>query len=654
MELTFNEIAPYVIISTFIIFIIFICKIEKKNLTRIDGVFAILGSFVGLIISLLNIIYSNSYLITLGPILTVACLLYLHKRDDFSNNCVIPRKEWSRARIKTINLLYWICAFIAIISYYTSPLYTRSTVFFLSISIGVAILGLEIFSNSTPKYYIILKIIFLSLLLRSSAYFISPYPVGSDPWVHTEYVRCFLEYAHITVPNSLSNYYCNYPLSHLYSTVISLLCDVDLKNSMFGISIVLIFSTIFIFLLVQKIYGNVVLGAISVLLLNFAEFHIEWSIEVIAMSFGLAIYSILLYILFITEYTKKVIYKFLLILMIFILTWTHTIATFIALISFISLRLGQIIYDRIYCGINCDISKNNLGYPLIALFSITVIYHWMDPNYPFLDSITVGFINSLTHEAKFLFRSDQLNSSDIWAALQNILGFLVYIFFGIIGSLFFLNKANQSKNRFSLFIMILVLCVWFFAFPLMGVRNIMPYRWPAFIYFILVIFTGMGMFLLTRIVKRQALRNLFIFLILFISAFSMITSSFSNMDSPFFGKEIYQRMIWTQSEIALFQKMNTTYDGMINADSQTSEVIYGWYIRRANIAPYFITSNNDIKVEYLFNNLTIWRKISLSRPVQARSTGYKNPYMQLGPSFKLLLDGKFSNIFDTGEARAYV
>lgn len=44
---------------------------------HLDQVSAVLGLLLGLLISLLNFIYSNHYLKTLGPILAITCAVYL-------------------------------------------------------------------------------------------------------------------------------------------------------------------------------------------------------------------------------------------------------------------------------------------------------------------------------------------------------------------------------------------------------------------------------------------------------------------------------------------------------------------------------------------------------------------------------------------------
>ena len=77
----FKELAPYVITATVIICILIAIEIRKRDILTTDGIFAVVGFALGLFITSLNLIYSNNYLITLGPLLAIACLLYLRFRD---------------------------------------------------------------------------------------------------------------------------------------------------------------------------------------------------------------------------------------------------------------------------------------------------------------------------------------------------------------------------------------------------------------------------------------------------------------------------------------------------------------------------------------------------------------------------------------------
>ena len=76
----FKEIAPYVIVATLIICAVIAIKIKKEDILTTDGIFSVVGFMLGLIITSLNLIYSNNYMISLGPLLAIACLLYLRFR----------------------------------------------------------------------------------------------------------------------------------------------------------------------------------------------------------------------------------------------------------------------------------------------------------------------------------------------------------------------------------------------------------------------------------------------------------------------------------------------------------------------------------------------------------------------------------------------
>lgn len=82
----FKEIAPYVITATVIICAIIAIKIKKEDVLTTDGIFAVTGFALGLFITSLNLIYSNNYLISLGPLLAIACLLYLRFRTKILTN----------------------------------------------------------------------------------------------------------------------------------------------------------------------------------------------------------------------------------------------------------------------------------------------------------------------------------------------------------------------------------------------------------------------------------------------------------------------------------------------------------------------------------------------------------------------------------------
>ena len=649
----FKEIAPYVITATVIICALIAIKIKKQDIFTTDGIFAVAGFMLGLIITSLNLIYSNNYLISLGPLLAIACLMHLRFRTKFLTNGMDFNLNFSSKTLKIINILYWLCISVALLSYHQAPPYYRPPIFFISISLGTALLGLEILSSKFKDNYnifsIISKILFISLILRASAYFISPYPIGSDPWGHARYIENFLHFHHLMVTPDWRDYYCSYPLAHLFACVANLIGNISIKQSMFIIGTVLALSTIFVYLIVKKVTNNINLALLSMLLLNFADFHIQWSIEVIAMTFGIAIYAIIIYLILKRKEKHRLLYTSLLILFLFTIVWTHTVSGFIALLSTISLYVGSFVYHAIYEKHKSTELVVSLTFCMI--FVVLLLLHWMDPNYPFFESVTWGFINSLSEEAEFLGRATLSNAAERWETILNIIGFLVYIFFGIVGSLYCLSRKYADKTKVSLVLMLIVLYIVFFAFPVMGLKNIVPYRWPAFIYVSFVLFAGIGLIGVLNVLKSKKQKIAFVFIVLLITSFFMVTTSVSDMDSPIYGKEINQKLVWTESEMALFENINNSYEEVIVADEQTASTSFENF-KRTGINLYQLTPNGDVDWDYMNNKLVIWRKISLTRPVQVG--GYRRPEMLLGNEFKTHLDKKFSCIYDTAGAKAYL
>ena len=121
----FKEIAPYVITATVIICAVIAIKIKKEDILTTDGIFSITGFALGLFITSLNLIYSNNYLISWGPLLAIACLLYLRFRTKILTSSMDFNLNLSSKTLKIINILYWLCISVALLSYHQAPPYHK-------------------------------------------------------------------------------------------------------------------------------------------------------------------------------------------------------------------------------------------------------------------------------------------------------------------------------------------------------------------------------------------------------------------------------------------------------------------------------------------------------------------------------------------------
>lgn len=645
---TFSDSAPYVVAFTVLLSGVIASGWQKKDLRHLDSLAALLGFSLGLLITFLNIIYSNHYLITLGPILTLVCALYLRYRRQILATETVPFLTLHSRTLRVISVLYWVCLTGTILIYYLSAAYTRPPLFFICIALCVALLSLETLTrrpeSSFQTFTIIGKILLTSLILRGSAYYISPYPVGQDPWTHAEYIKQFLYFANIEVRPGFMDYYLQYPLMHLYGVITDLICNISVKDSMFVVGSVLALSTIFVYLMVKCLINNTNIALFAVILVNFADFHIQWSIEVIAMTFGIALYTIVLYVVIRSWKQPKKVFQILLLLYIFLIVWTHTVTTFVALISLFALAIAGITYPIIYS--ETEERRDLVGVFIIAFFLILLILKWMDPAYPFLEGILNGLKSSLSAEAEFLGRTGiAFASENQIGRLFDIIGFLVYVALGILGCLCCLSKRYADKAKFSLILMISALFFVFFAFPLMGIRNILPYRWPAFIYTALVLFVSIGLVKTVSVLQNQRSRQVAVFLLLLCTSFFMITNFVTNMDSPIYQMENIRKSIVSESEMYLSTKVPEIYPGCITTDGMVV-FHYGPHSRMIQFDP-----SGDIKWDMLQNSLVIWRECTLTRPVYL---GVGAPPFPLGGEFKEKLDTNFSSLYDIGTAKAYM
>jgi hypothetical protein len=638
--------------------------IKKRDISTFDGIFSILGFILGLSATFLNLIYTSTLLFLLGPVIAITSLYYLKNRTSLLSADMPTKIVFDRRYLIYINILFWSFFSLSLISYYTSSIYHRQSIFFILISICITLIGIEIFlidNNKRSSYNIILKILLISIFVRASAYFVSPYPIGSDSWIHFEYAKEFLVYNNLQVTpgmTAINQYYVNYPLTHLFAMFCYLLLNISLTKSFFIVGLVFTLSTVFVYLLSVKLTKNIQISLLALLFVNFAGYHMQWGIEILAMSYGVAIYSIIIYLLFTKDIKNNVSYTAIIIFLLFVMVYTHTISTFILLISFLVLFITDLLISNTnYFAIFVECNRNKIiSSSFILILGAIMFINWTSESYSFFDSIFVGLLNSLSHEASLVEGTSTSNlNGNTLESLYILLGNLVYISLGILGTLVCLSNKYLNKKSFCLISMIGVLYLFRYAFPLFGIRNIIPDRWPVFILITFSIFISIGLVKLISNIQNNNKKIVFLFLFFVITIFLMITSGYANKDSPIYGGDTIQRFVWTESEMSLFTNINYLYDGIIVADQQTARRPFEGYLRRNYKDIMFYQLSNDGNIDYnqMDGNVIIWRKTSLYRPVTA---GYQSARTNLilGNKFYNEIENKYCSIYDVGEAKAYV
>ncbi|WP_162198690.1 hypothetical protein [Methanosarcina sp. 2.H.A.1B.4] len=300
---------------------------------------------------------------------------------------------------------------------------------------------------------------------------------------------------------------------------------------------------------------------------------------------------------------------------------------------------------------NLKVGEKLSSLTLCLVMVVTLIFHWMDQEYSFFDLIVIRLSNSLLAEVEFLDLSISSNIIERYGMLLLTFGFLIYTFFGIIGSFYTISKSHFSPAKISLLFTALILYTIRYIFPIFGLENIIPDRWPAFIYVIFVLFISIGFFITISFIKNPKKQISFIFIILFVASFFMITNNETNLDSPVYGEDVIQRLVWTDSEMALFTHVNESYNNVIVADGQTKGRPFGTYLYRDQhkLAVYPSNAKGEINWNLMNDKLIIWRKTSLTRPLTCSSVD-----IILGHDFETTLYNNFSCVYNTGEAKAFV
>lgn len=658
---TYNDLAPIVILLTLVLSLVIGRNITRESLKGIDGIFAVLGFLFGLFMTLMNLVYTSKALFLLSPVIAISCVLYLRHRNEFEDRSHISLLQISNRNNTILNIVWWFLISAILITYYLSEIYTRHPLFFILVSGAVAVLAAQIvtsWGSSRIRYStFIAKILLLSVILRYSAYFVSPYPIGSDPWGHREYISYFLEFGRVAVPPDFLYYYVNYPIAHLHAACTVLLGSISPHGAMFLLGMILTISTIVTFLIVRMLTRNVQLALISMLVLNFTDELIQWSIQILAMSFAIVIYAFIIFFA-LRIYLKpgeKTKYIPLMFVFLFVIVWTHTISAFISLVSLLALVGGYVLYKALY-NRNVFLSGSQnirlLIVPLVFL-AVLIMYHWMDPSYPFFDITFRGLFKSLSMEAEFLGATTLSNVHGQWGELIQPLGFCLYIFFGIIGTLYCSSYNGQAKKYIPLIILVLVLFSVRYAFPIFGMSNIAPDRWSSFAFVVFAAFIGIGLFCCLGLLREKKIMLCFVVMFFFISSFLMITNSATNHDSPLIGEKTSFILMWTESEIIMYTHLNESYEGIIFADAQTQRRPFNTFLKNMKAKPYEISPDGTVNTELFSDNCITWRRVSLTRPMVIKDDRYVTNLF-LGDRFLNYLDKNYSCISDINSARSYL
>jgi hypothetical protein len=183
-----------------------------------------------------------------------------------------------------------------------------------------------------------------------------------------------------------------------------------------------------------------------------------------------------------------------------------------------------------------------------------MISQWM-----YASSLSTPFFDFMLNPFRHIFKTRDLISNPTENAIavftgqysffSNMLfhfGYLILIFFGLIGILFYLSSNNITMNRFIISFSTISMFFLIYVLPLTGLgNNAITTRWLIFGYTFLVIPASSGIFLLTNLFRY---RKAFMFFATFWLIFFMVTAPPVNSDSPLYLEDRWPRLFFKDSE----------------------------------------------------------------------------------------------------------
>ncbi|HBN06054.1 MAG TPA: hypothetical protein DD434_09770, partial [Bacteroidales bacterium] len=433
-------------------------------------------------------------------------------------------------------------------------------------------------------------------------------------------------------PSEISNKYLYYPLSHIFVSIVQVLNNVGIKDAFFG-SIVLsnIFVTIFMFLFGRNIVGSRV-ALLSTLLFNINNDNIVYGVANITPgSLVLCYLLILLYLIF--DKKNLVVYKVFMVFFMFLMIITHQLTTFVSLLMLSFIYIGKSVIKRIQ-NINFD-GHIKLNY--ILLFVIALQTYWMNtyinPNKSksFFDAVFNPLLSVLRSSESYgpnllIVGYDYQNTLLESSILQSC--HLILPFFVIGGVLFWISsESNKYKgDKFSIAFSIVILFMFIYGIPLLGIRNLLTTRWLAIVSILMVVVSSDYIFKLVELIKTNKNKIVFIFTIMFIISFMMLITPSVNKDNPIVGESQTVNTQFKHSEIYAVKTISNIHTNKIMLDFPYINCfnLYStkhYFVDETTLSPEIsVFDNNYINLTTNEENksLILLRNSTLNEPISVR------------------------------------
>lgn len=536
----------------------------------LDRGIAVVGLVLAALMFPLRFFVSHIYASTLPVVLGVACLLYLladRSEPRRIRGVALPTvSKWIARGLPSLVflLLSGMVVIATLTGRRTVPFYTLASV------AAVLVLGQILFAPDEELHprLLLAETLALTGVVQFAALGTVPGFIGIDVWTHIGFTR------RIVAADSLGviqgNKYYAAPLYHLYLAAGSLLAEASLRPTLYlTLGTFMWLAPVFVYTAASTfVQSRWAVFAAAVFAIS--DEAIKWTLHLIPTSLAAAFYLVAFFLLIRVLRGKTERDSLLLTLFLVVITLTHQVAAFIALVLLLAAVAAQFV---LYADFPFSETGPTSLVSIVLFDAGLVTFVWsITPLHG--DTFITRMLQTLQETVRTTFGFGEIaNPTQGATATQlpdavartstletvvsyvNNLGFLLVLAAAIVGFLYVLRRRTATHASLTLVASASAMAVFALGLPLFGVSTFLPGRWYVFMYVPLAIGAAIGFAYLAKNLPARATAAVFLAFVLLTPA-AMLVSGDATYDNPPFESE-NPRYSYTEEELAAMHTLGT-------------------------------------------------------------------------------------------------
>ncbi|MDX9866044.1 MAG: hypothetical protein RBT34_14670 [Anaerolineaceae bacterium] len=442
-----------------------------------------------------------------------------------------------------------------------------------------------VFFDTSPVWkqrMILAQVLLLGIGFKASGFFQFPTLMGNDPFYHLDLVERFIAQGQFPQGEA----YSSFPVFQVLIAVFHQLSGLDLKASFFMVSVLQSLSLVAVFSIGNVLFDQKT-GLLAFLFLSLCDYQLQWGMQIIPMTVGIAIFALLLMgIVLRNRYRKRFrpTWTAILILLIVVMVFVHTLSSLILMISVFLLFMTFAFFEEGYG------SENRMQFISMTFVTLAVVlpvlywsYNAAVPEETFLARVALTIKMSI--EEAFLGDVQMISGAGQlaeWQVFLGDLGWVMLLMLTVVGILGCLRLFSKQATVMAFVVMTSMLIFITYGGAFLGLRHILPARWISFLYVPACVFSAFGIRQLLgyRAVQGRPpwqtwLKQAGLALLVLFTAGAMMTSPLRAMpDSPLYLEELSIRPGFFEAEVrGMDQALAEQGSGQIAASSKTGRYL---------------------------------------------------------------------------------